>query len=160
MLNWRWLPNKKAPFQKIGEEERALRGGLAAVKTEGQLRAKAKHERRQEAIWRLAAEASEAELTARVAARRGVAPAPAVFVTSDPSPTPEPTPDEEVQDGPQAALTRQFFQAVYGGRPPKKLGYRALHERMKDWIVEKNKGDQGSRVAASETTVRIVRKAF
>jgi hypothetical protein len=82
---------------------------------------------------------------------------------ADPSPTPEPEqdgpsiPGEEAEDGPQAALTRLFFQEVYGGRPSEKFGYRRLHERMKAWVTEKNKKDGRSRIAASETTIRTVR---
>jgi hypothetical protein len=118
---------------------------------------------------RQAARAIEAEL-----ARVGVTPdpsapaapsSPAVSAAADPSPTPEPerigsAPDEEQQDGPQAELTRLFFQEVYPGGPPKKMGYRRLRERMEDWVVEKNTLDHGSRIAASETTIRRVRNAL
>jgi hypothetical protein len=93
------------------------------------------------------------------------APAPAASVAPDPLPTPEPEQvskpapgEEEEQDGPQAELTLLFFRDVYGGRPPEKFGYRRLHERMEDWVAKKNKDDGGSRVAASETTIRRVRK--
>jgi hypothetical protein len=157
-------PEQKAAFQKIGDEERALREGLAAVKAEDQLRARAKHERRQERSWRLAAEATEAELAAHIATRRGAAPAPAGSSAAEPSPLPEPVqdgdpaPGEDSEDGPQTELTRLFFQEVFGGLPPKKWGCRRLHERMKGWITEKNRADGGKRVEAGETTIRRVRK--
>jgi hypothetical protein len=154
-------PEQKAAFQRIGEQEKALRGGFAAVKTEDQLRARAKHARRQEAIWRGAAEDFETELAARIAARRGAAPPPAGSSVAEPSPPPkpeQPASDEEEQEGPQTELTRLFFQEVFAGRRPKNWSYRRLHARMKEWVAEKNRGDQGSRVVASETTVRTVRK--
>ena len=88
------------------------------------------------------------------------APAPVVSVAPSPTPEPEriapPAADEEEQDGPQAELTRLFFNEVYGGRPPPKLGYRKLHERMEKWVEEKNR-DGGSRIPASLTTIRRVR---
>jgi hypothetical protein len=99
---------------------------------------------------------------------RGGRPGIPSLAAADPSPTPEPgqigpiapgKDNEESEDGPQSELTRLFFQEVFGGRPSRKWGYRKLHERMKDWVVEKNEADGGSRVAASETTIRRVRMA-
>ena len=66
-----------------------LTKGLAAIKTEDALRARAKRERRQEAVWAQAAKATEAELAAHITARRAAAPAPAA-PARPPSPTPEP----------------------------------------------------------------------
>ena len=81
-------------------------------------------------------------------------------VTSpEPAPVDHPAPAEENQDGGQAELVRLFFQEVYGGLPGKKLGYRAVHARMKVWVAEKNGSDTGSRRVASETTIRNVRNA-
>jgi hypothetical protein len=102
----------------------------------------------------------------RATSPRAKTQAPAVSTAPDPSPTPEPeqighpAPEEEKQDGPQTALTRLFFQEVFGGPPSKKWGCRRLHERMKEWVAEKNKADGGTRIAASETTIRNVRKAL
>jgi hypothetical protein len=88
------------------------------------------------------------------------APAPDPSPTREPEQDGHPAPGKEAEDGPQTELTRLFFTEVYSGHPSKKLGYRALRQRMKEWVAKKNEDDNGSRRVASETTIRNVRKAL
>ncbi len=142
-----------------------LTKGLAAIKTEDALRARAKRERRQEAVWAPGGESyrgrtrrSHHSPTSRGA--RAGRPRQAAFANARARADRPLAPDREIPDGPQAELVRLFFQEAYSGHPPKKMGYRRLRERMEVWAVEKNRLDGGNRVAASESTIRRVRNAL
>lgn len=135
-------PEQKAAFQKIGEQHKAfakgLANGLAAIKAEDELRARARRERRQETVWRRAAEASEAELAARITARRAAAPAPAK-PNSPPAATARPALQPALEHSGRA-LVRRFL----GEKPMLDMSAARIREAMGGDDVDRSAPAPGS----------------
>jgi hypothetical protein len=158
------LPPPRWPRSVIALKQRQLVDRLQAIEA---LERERDAIERKIASERKAARAIEAELAraswtptqdgATSPPAKTPAPAPVVSAAPEPDLIDPPAPGKEERDGPQAELTRLFFQEAYAGHPPKKIGCRPLRERMENWVAEKNKLDHGSRIAASETTIRRVR---